>query len=67
MNAIINRPEISTEDIRFGFGEFSLGSVLVAVSGRGVVAILMGDIRGVLRRELADAFARTLGLRGGGA
>lgn len=56
MNAAIDRPEISTEHIRFGFGEFSLGTVLVAVSGKGVVAILMGDMLDVLRRELADAF-----------
>jgi AraC family transcriptional regulator of adaptative response/methylated-DNA-[protein]-cysteine methyltransferase len=51
MNAI-NRPE----DIRFGFGESALGTVLVAASDKGVAAILMGDVRDVLRRELADAF-----------
>lgn len=55
MNAI-NRSEASTEDIRFGFGESSLGTVLVAVSGKGVAAILMGDKRDMLRRELAAAF-----------
>lgn len=56
MNAIINRSEAPTEDIRFGFGEFSLGTVLVAVSNKGVSAILMGDDRQALSRELADAF-----------
>jgi AraC family transcriptional regulator, regulatory protein of adaptative response / methylated-DNA-[protein]-cysteine methyltransferase len=56
MNAIINRAEALTEDIRFGFGDFSLGAVLVAASHRGVVAILMGDMHDALRRELAAAF-----------
>lgn len=35
MNTIINRAEAPTEDIRFGFGEFSLGTVLVAASSKG--------------------------------
>jgi AraC family transcriptional regulator of adaptative response/methylated-DNA-[protein]-cysteine methyltransferase len=52
----IDRPEALVEDIRFGFGESSLGTVLVAASGRGVAAILMGDRRDALLRELADAF-----------
>ena len=55
MNAI-NRPETWPEDIRFGFADSSIGVVLVAASGKGVVAILMGDGREGLRRELADAF-----------
>ncbi|MEZ0472778.1 methylated-DNA--[protein]-cysteine S-methyltransferase [Luteimonas salinilitoris] len=58
MNAVIDRPESQTEDIRFAFGTFSLGAVLVAVSIKGVVAILMGDDRDALRRALADAFPR---------
>jgi AraC family transcriptional regulator of adaptative response/methylated-DNA-[protein]-cysteine methyltransferase len=56
MNGIINGAEGSTEDIRFGFGEFSLGVVLVAASHKGVVAILMGDRHDGLRRELTAAF-----------
>jgi|SRR5580658_2336020 AraC family transcriptional regulator of adaptative response/methylated-DNA-[protein]-cysteine methyltransferase len=56
VNAMMNCAEVLTEDIRFGFGEFSLGAVLVAVSDKGVVAILMGDVHDGLRRELADAF-----------
>jgi len=44
------------EDIRFGFGQFSLGTVLVAASDKGVVAILMGDDADALGRQLADAF-----------
>jgi AraC family transcriptional regulator of adaptative response/methylated-DNA-[protein]-cysteine methyltransferase len=56
MNAIINGPEAVTEDIRFGFGECSLGTVLVAASRKGVCAILMGNDRLALGRELAEAF-----------
>ena len=56
MNTIIDRAEAPTEDIRFGFGEFSLGTVLVAASSKGVAAILMGNDRHALSRELADAF-----------
>lgn len=56
MNAIINRPGAQTDDLRFGFGKFSLGAVLVAASSKGVAAILMGDDPQVLRTELADAF-----------
>lgn len=53
---MINRSEAPTEDIRFGFGASSLGTVLVAASGKGVAAILMGNDRDALRRDLADAF-----------
>jgi len=56
MNAISNRPEGATEEIRFAFGTFSLDTVLVAASGKGIAAILMGDDRDALRRELAGAF-----------
>ena len=56
MNAIIDCPEAPTEEIRFGVGEFSLGTVLVAASDKGVAAILMGGNRHALRRELADTF-----------
>ena len=44
------------EDIGFGFGQFSLGTVLVAASDKGVAAILMGDNTDALGRQLADAF-----------
>ncbi len=53
MNAI---PQDQTEDIRFAFGKFSLGLVLVAVSAKGIAAILMGDSEDMPRRELAAAF-----------
>ena len=33
------------EEIRFTFDKFSLGMVLVAATGRGIAAILLGDGR----------------------
>ena len=65
MNAIINRPEAVTEDIRFGFGEPSPGTVLVAANSKGVSAILIGKERHALGRELTDAFPHAPRLRGG--
>lgn len=44
--------------IRFAVGECSLGSILVARSGRGVCAILMGDDPQVLVEDLQDRFPR---------
>jgi AraC family transcriptional regulator of adaptative response/methylated-DNA-[protein]-cysteine methyltransferase len=46
----------SVEALRFGYGETGIGTVLVAESDRGVAAILLGDDRAKLRRELAEAF-----------
>jgi len=45
-------------EIRFAIGECSLGSILVATSGRGVCAIHLGDDPDTLARELQDRFAR---------
>ena len=45
-------------EIRFAVGECALGSILVAHSGRGVCAILMGDDPDALARDLQDRFAR---------
>ena len=45
-------------EIRFAIGECSLGSILVAMSGRGVCAILMGDDPEALVRDLQDRFPR---------
>src|SRR5690606_20005045 len=41
-------------EIRFAVGECSLGSILVAASGRGICAILIGDDPDALVRELQD-------------
>ena len=46
----------AVEEIRFAFDKFSLGTVLVAASGKGIVAILLDDGRDELRRELVYAF-----------
>ena len=45
-------------EIRFAIGECSLGSILVAASGRGVCAISIGDDPDELARELQDRFPR---------
>jgi AraC family transcriptional regulator of adaptative response/methylated-DNA-[protein]-cysteine methyltransferase len=55
MNAIIDRREVRAEEIRFAVRSFSLGTVLVAISRGGVVAILMGDDGHALWRELVNA------------
>jgi len=44
--------------IRFAVGECSLGSVLVAVTEKGVCAILLGDEPGALVRDLEDRFPK---------
>lgn len=56
MNTTTGQPASATAEIRFAFASFSLGSVLVAVSAKGVAAILMGDDRHAMHRELAGAF-----------
>ena len=47
------------ETLCFDFGETRLGLALVAASGRGVAAILLGDAKPRLRNELARAFPDT--------
>ena len=42
--------------IRFAIAQCSLGAILVAQSGRGVCAILLGDEAGVLAQDLQDRF-----------
>jgi AraC family transcriptional regulator of adaptative response/methylated-DNA-[protein]-cysteine methyltransferase len=44
------------EEIRFAIGESSLGLILVAHSSVGVAAVLLGDDREALRRDLGDRF-----------
>ena len=48
----------SGAEIRFAIGECSLGSILVAQSGRGICAILLGDDPDKLARDLQDGFPR---------
>ena len=45
-------------EIHFAVGECSLGSILVAQSGKGVCAILMGDDPDALVHDLQDRFPR---------
>jgi AraC family transcriptional regulator of adaptative response/methylated-DNA-[protein]-cysteine methyltransferase len=54
MDAMTHDP--ANETLCFGYGETKLGLVLVALSGRGVAAILLGDESATLRRELAAAY-----------
>jgi AraC family transcriptional regulator, regulatory protein of adaptative response / methylated-DNA-[protein]-cysteine methyltransferase len=58
MDTLIIQPDATTEEIRFSFGKFSLGTVLVAASTRGIAAILLGDDQRALRADLATAFPR---------
>jgi AraC family transcriptional regulator of adaptative response/methylated-DNA-[protein]-cysteine methyltransferase len=56
MNAHV-RPQMgAAEEIVYAFAASSLGCVLVAIAAEGVAAILIGDGRDALRRELATAF-----------
>jgi AraC family transcriptional regulator of adaptative response/methylated-DNA-[protein]-cysteine methyltransferase len=44
------------ETLRFGYGDTALGTILVAESALGVVALFIGDDRARFRRDLKDAF-----------
>lgn len=46
----------SGESIRFAVGACSLGAILVAATGRGICAILMGEDPDALVRDLQDRF-----------
>jgi AraC family transcriptional regulator, regulatory protein of adaptative response / methylated-DNA-[protein]-cysteine methyltransferase len=48
----------TNNDIRFAIGECSLGSILVAQSGRGICAILLGDDPEALAQDLQDRFPK---------
>jgi AraC family transcriptional regulator, regulatory protein of adaptative response / methylated-DNA-[protein]-cysteine methyltransferase len=56
MNAIPNRSHAEAETLRFACRNCWLGEVLVAVSNKGLAAILIGDNSSRLRRDLAAAF-----------
>ncbi len=44
------------ELIRFAIGECSLGLILVAMSGKGICAILMGEDPNLITQDLQDRF-----------
>lgn len=46
----------ATDLIRFGYTDCTLGTVLVAASDKGIVAILIGDRFDRLQRDLEEAF-----------
>ncbi len=48
----------SGETIRFANGQSSLGAILVAATGKGICAILMGDDPELLARDLQDRFPK---------
>ena len=50
-------------EIRFAIGECSLGAILVAATGKGLCAILLGDDPDALARDLQDRFPQAT-LRG---
>ena len=53
-------PQISEmpapETLRFGYGDAALGTIVIAESAYGVVALFIGDDRAKLLRDLKDAF-----------
>jgi AraC family transcriptional regulator of adaptative response/methylated-DNA-[protein]-cysteine methyltransferase len=46
----------SNAEMRFAVGECSLGSILVAASGKGIAAVLLGDDPEALVHDLEDRF-----------
>ena len=53
-------PQISDmpapETLRFGYGDTALGTIVIAESAYGVVALFIGDDRAKLLRDLKEAF-----------
>lgn len=47
------------DTLRFGYGDTSLGTIIVAESTRGLAALFIGDDRAKLLRDLKDAFPET--------
>jgi AraC family transcriptional regulator, regulatory protein of adaptative response / methylated-DNA-[protein]-cysteine methyltransferase len=54
---ISNTPALET--LRFGYGNTALGTILVAESAHGVVALFIGDDRTKLMRDLNEAVPAT--------
>jgi AraC family transcriptional regulator of adaptative response/methylated-DNA-[protein]-cysteine methyltransferase len=45
-----------TETLRFGYGETALGTILIAESDNGIVALFIGETHAKLHRDLKTAF-----------
>jgi AraC family transcriptional regulator of adaptative response/methylated-DNA-[protein]-cysteine methyltransferase len=58
MNEQISSPV--TQTLRFGFGRATVATILVAVSERGIAAILLGNDESRLRKLLDEAFPDAL-------
>lgn len=52
--------EQTHDDLRFTVGQCTLGAILVARSGRGVCAVLLGDEPEALVRDLQERFPRAV-------
>jgi len=50
---------MTSETLRFGYGDTALGTIAVAEGTRGVAALFIGDDRAKLARDLQDAFPGT--------
>jgi AraC family transcriptional regulator, regulatory protein of adaptative response / methylated-DNA-[protein]-cysteine methyltransferase len=61
------RRETASEAFRLSYGASAIGTFLVALSDRGITAILLGDDRQKLRRELERAFPDVLLIEDGAA
>lgn len=54
----IQQPDTAkAEVLRFGYGNTTLGTIIVAATTRGIAALFIGDDRAKLLRDLKDAFA----------
>ena len=51
-----NPQTIEPETLRFGYGNTALGTIVVAESTRGIVALFIGDDRAKLLRDMKDTF-----------
>jgi len=49
-------PNTRAAALQFGYGDATLGTILVAVSNRGIAAIFLGEDRAKLLRDLKAAF-----------
>ena len=67
MNASDYRAGGANAEIMFAVGECSLGAILVAASGKGVCAILMGEEPGRLVKDLENRFPNARLIGGDGA
>src|SRR4051812_41930288 len=50
------RDAIATEMLRFGYGDTTLGAIIMAESTQGIAALFIGDDRVELARDLNSAF-----------